>query len=194
MKRALISDIHANLEALNAVLADIRDEDGEALAAELGDAIYVHGDVTSADDIAAMVDRALEAFGTIDILINTAGIGGSSVRDLPEQEQWDKSIPSIVRREIALTVDQIKRLKERHEEQFRHLLRIECYIGTDIKQLEQRIPRYTPYHFPEKEKFKQRLFEIDKERRDLSLRLEEKTQGLEDKLLSLVNRCEQLSI
>ncbi|MCK5601186.1 hypothetical protein KAR91_04930, partial [Candidatus Pacearchaeota archaeon] len=103
------------------------------------------------------------------------------------------SIPSIVRREIALTVDQIKRLKEKHEEHFLRLLRIECYVDTDLMQLEERIPRYAPYHFPEKEKFKQRLFDIEKERRNLSLRLEEKTQGLEDKLLSLVNRHEQLN-
>ena len=109
---------------------------------------------------------------------------------VPKRERWDKSIPSIVRREIALTVDQIKRLKEKHEEQFLRLLRIECYVNTDLTQLEQRIPRYAPYHFPEKEKFKQRLFEIEKERRNLSLRLEEKTRGLEDKLLTLVNRCE----
>ena len=113
---------------------------------------------------------------------------------VPKRVQWDKSIPSIVRREIALAVDQIKRLKEKHEEQFLRLLRIECYVDTDLMQLEQRIPRYAPYHFPEKEKFKQRLFEIEKERRKLSLRLEEKTQGLEDKLLSLVNRCELLDV
>lgn len=113
---------------------------------------------------------------------------------VPKQEQWDKSIPSIVRREIALTVDQIKRLREKHEEQFLRLLRIECYVDTDLMRLEERIPRYVPYHFPEKEKFKQRLFEIEKERRNLSLRLDEKTQGLEDKLLALVNRCELVDI
>ena len=113
---------------------------------------------------------------------------------VPKREQWDKSIPSIVRREIALTVDQIKRLKEKHEEQFRRLLRIECYVDTDLMQLEKRIPRYAPYHVPEKEKFKQRLVEIEKERRNLSLRLEEKTQGLEDRLLSLINKHEQLDV
>ncbi len=111
---------------------------------------------------------------------------------VPKQDQWDKTIPSIIRREIALTVDQIKRLKEKHEEQFLRLLRIECYVDTDLKQLEERIPRYASYHFPEKEKFKQRLFEIEKERRNLSLKLEEKTQGLEEKLLNLVNRHEQM--
>ena len=113
---------------------------------------------------------------------------------LLRKEQWDRSVPSIIRREIALTVDQIQRLRKQHEEQFRHLLRIECYVDTDLLQLEQRIPRYAPYHFPEKEKFKQRLFEIEKERRNLSLKLEKETRGLEDKLLELVNRCEQLGI
>ena len=113
---------------------------------------------------------------------------------VPKREQWDKSIPSIVRREIALTIDQIKRLKEKHEEQFRRLLRIECYVGTDLMQLEKRILRYAPYHFPEKEKFKQKLFEIEKERRNLSIRLEEKTQNLEVRLLELINRHDQLNI
>ncbi len=107
---------------------------------------------------------------------------------------WDNSIPGMVRREIALTVDQIKRLRERHDEQFRRLLHVECYIDTDLMQLEARQPRYIPYHFPEKEKLKQRLFDIEKERRTLSLRLEEKTQGLEDRLLSLINKHEQLDI
>lgn len=117
-----------------------------------------------------------------------------SLASVPKRGDWDKSIPSIVRREIALTVDQIKRLKENHEEQFLRLLRIECYVDTDLLQLEERVPRYAPYHFPEKEKFKQRLFEIEKERRNLSLKLEEKTQGLEDKLLALVNRCELVDV
>lgn len=76
-------------EGAKLVLADIRDDSGPALAEELGDAIYVHLDVTSYEEIDRAIDQALEAFGTIDILINTAGIGGSAVRHLPEQEQWD---------------------------------------------------------------------------------------------------------
>ena len=111
----------------------------------------------------------------------------------PQKQLWENTIPAMIRREIALTVDQIKRLQEQHDEQFRRLLRIECYIDTDLMQLEQRQPRYTPYHFPEKEKLKQRLFDIEKERRNLSLKLEEKTQGLEEKLLNLINRHEQLN-
>jgi len=118
----------------------------------------------------------------------------SDIAVFSKKKLWETTIPAMIRREIALTVDQIKRLKERHDEQFHRLLRLECYVDTDLMQLQHRIPRYAPDHFPEKEKFKQRLFEIEKERRNLSLKLEEKTQGLEDKLLSLINRHEQLDI
>lgn len=107
---------------------------------------------------------------------------------------WDNSLPSTLRREIALTVDQIKRLRERNDEQFRRLLKLECYVDTDLMQMEKRQPCDVPCHFPEKEKLKQRLFEIEKERRNLSLRLEEKTQSLEDRLLSLLNKHQQLDI
>jgi hypothetical protein len=110
----------------------------------------------------------------------------------PKKELWENSVPGMIRREIALTVDQIKRLKERHDEQFRRLLRVECYVDTELIQMEARQPRYAPYHFPEKEKLKQRLFDIEKERRSLSLRLEEKTQSIEDRLLSLINKHQQL--
>ena len=116
------------------------------------------------------------------------------VASVPKRDQWDKSIPSIVRREIALTVDQIKRLKQCHEEQFLRLLQIECYVNTELMQMEQRMPKYSPCRFPEREKFQKRLFEIEKERRNLSLKLEEKTQGLENHLLSLINKYEQLEL
>lgn len=112
----------------------------------------------------------------------------------PQKQQWDDSIPSMVRREISLTVDQIQRLRERHDEQFRRLLKVECYVDTELLQMEARQPRYAPYHFPEKEKLKQRLFDIEKERRTLSLKLEEKTQNLETRLLELINKHQQLDI
>ncbi len=76
-------------EGAKVVLADILDEAGEALATDLGDALYVHVDVTQPDDMRNMVDRALEAFGSIDILINTAGIGGRGVGSVAEVDKWD---------------------------------------------------------------------------------------------------------
>lgn len=57
------------------MLADVIDDEGEALAAELGDnAIYRHLDVTSEADWQAAVAAAEEAFGGLDALFNNAGI------------------------------------------------------------------------------------------------------------------------
>ena len=90
-------------EGAKVVLADILDEQGEALAAELNagrvgaHAIYVHVDVTLPEDIRRMVDAALEAFGTIDILINTAGIAGSVARSAEDVANWDRMFAVHVR-------------------------------------------------------------------------------------------------
>ncbi len=57
------------------VIADLNDEAGEKIAAELGaDVRYVHADVTSAEDGADVVAAALEAFGDLRGLVNCAGV------------------------------------------------------------------------------------------------------------------------
>lgn len=63
-------------EGARVVLADVLDDQGEALAKELGEerAAYVHLDVTKEEDWAGAVAGAKERFGRIDGLVNNAGI------------------------------------------------------------------------------------------------------------------------
>ena len=62
-------------EGARVLLADIRDEEGEAVAADLGDAAaYVHLDVTDAAQWEAAVAHAEERFGPVSVLVNNAGI------------------------------------------------------------------------------------------------------------------------
>ena len=62
-------------EGAKVVIGDILDEKGEALAAELGDAVrYVHLDVTQADQWEAAVNLAVETFGRLTTLVNNAGV------------------------------------------------------------------------------------------------------------------------
>jgi len=62
------------------VLADVNDEDGEALAAALRDtggaATYAHCDVSSLADNQSAVDIAVHTYGRLDAAVNNAGIGG----------------------------------------------------------------------------------------------------------------------
>jgi len=78
-------------EGASVVIGDIRDADGAALAEELGgSARYVHLDVTSPDDWKAAVDTAVSAFGTLNVLVNNAGIvNGSSIQKF-DLEQWQR--------------------------------------------------------------------------------------------------------
>ena len=58
------------------VVADLQDDKGKALAAEIGGA-FCHVDVTKTDDIIAAVDTAAE-MGPLRVLVNSAGIGFAS--------------------------------------------------------------------------------------------------------------------
>src|SRR5437870_464800 len=62
-------------EGARVTIADIRDELGKELAAELGEAaIYQRLDVTSEEDWTAAVDATLQTFGRLNVLVNNAGI------------------------------------------------------------------------------------------------------------------------
>jgi 3alpha(or 20beta)-hydroxysteroid dehydrogenase len=64
-------------EGARVVVADVLDDEGGALAEQLGDsAMYVHLDVSDEAQWRSVVERAEAAFGPLHVLINNAGIGG----------------------------------------------------------------------------------------------------------------------
>jgi 3alpha(or 20beta)-hydroxysteroid dehydrogenase len=60
-------------EGARVVFGDVLDEEGEALAEATG-ALFVHHDVTKAEDWERAVGTAVEAYGKLDVLVNNAGI------------------------------------------------------------------------------------------------------------------------
>ncbi|MGB2911241.1 MAG: SDR family oxidoreductase [Anaerolineales bacterium] len=75
------------------VIGDINDQGGEAVVKKIhaggGEGIYVHCDVTKAEDCQRTVQKTINSFGGVDILFNNAGIvQRASVIDTTE-EQWD---------------------------------------------------------------------------------------------------------
>lgn len=81
-------------EGARVAIGDIQDDAGQALAQSLGDAaIYVHCDVTSEDDVAALVDAAVAEFGQLDVMYNNAGIVGAvGPVDTTPANEWHASI------------------------------------------------------------------------------------------------------
>ena len=65
-------------EGAKVVLGDIQEEAGAAISAELGDAaVFTTCNVTKEEDIANLVDTAVDQFGSLDIMYNNAGIVGA---------------------------------------------------------------------------------------------------------------------
>jgi NAD(P)-dependent dehydrogenase (short-subunit alcohol dehydrogenase family) len=81
------------------VVADIQDDRGRTLAEDLGSlATYRHVDVLQEEDVAGVVDEAVEAWGALDGMVNNAGIVGAigPVDTTPVQE-WDYTIGVLLR-------------------------------------------------------------------------------------------------
>lgn len=105
---------------------------------------------------------------------------------------WDTAVLSLISREIVLVLNHLDACRELHRQLRRHLLRQECYVDTELMGIALRTPTYSPYQFPEREKVQRRLLTIAAERRRLAASERDKIQGLQDRLLSLLNKHTQL--
>jgi 3-oxoacyl-[acyl-carrier protein] reductase len=77
------------------VLGDLDLDATKAAAASLGGddvAIAVRCDVTSGDDVEALVNAAVERFGSLDIMVNNAGITRDATMRKMTEEQFDQVI------------------------------------------------------------------------------------------------------
>lgn len=85
-----LAEVGADLALVSRTQADLDTVAAEVQAATGRRVIGVAADVTKEADIIPMVQKVMAEFGKIDILINNAGIGGTTpVHDLQEEE-WDR--------------------------------------------------------------------------------------------------------
>lgn len=95
-------------EGASVVVGDLNAEAGTALVAELteagmGDRVrFTKTDVAIEDDVAALTELAVDAFGRLDVAFNNAGIGGvfGPITEL-EVEGWDETFGVLVRSVMA---------------------------------------------------------------------------------------------
>ena len=82
--RIVVSDINAT--GAEETLSIIKDQGG--------DGIFVHADVSKADDVRVLVSRAVTSYGRLDCAFNNAGIEGYTAGRLHEypEEIWDRLI------------------------------------------------------------------------------------------------------
>jgi NAD(P)-dependent dehydrogenase (short-subunit alcohol dehydrogenase family) len=72
--------------------ADAAQETVQLIKKQAGEALSIGGDVASSADAAAMVKKAVDTYGRLDVLFNNAGIWrGGTILDISE-EDWDRTI------------------------------------------------------------------------------------------------------
>ncbi len=81
-------------EGARVVIADILDEDGRKVEAEInelgGQCLYVHLDVTSETEWQDAVASVVGSFGKLDILVNNAGIFKQATVEETSESLWDE--------------------------------------------------------------------------------------------------------
>ncbi|MGI6541058.1 MAG: 3-oxoacyl-ACP reductase FabG [Bacillota bacterium] len=83
-------------EGARVVVCDINRQSAEEVALAIvdagGEAMATMVDVTDSESVQRMVDAAMERFGTIDVLVNNAGITADAQLVKMTEDQWDRVI------------------------------------------------------------------------------------------------------
>ena len=81
-------------EGASVVLGDVLDDEGKQVEAEIaesgGSATYVHLDVTRESEWRRAIDTAVSRYGTLNILVNNAGILIRKGIEDTTEEEWDR--------------------------------------------------------------------------------------------------------
>ncbi len=103
--RVVVSDI--SLEDCEKVVEEIREQGGEAIAAEC--------DISNKSEVEELMEKAKETYGGIDILVNNAGIVDfKSFLELTE-EDWDRVMDINLKGYFLCTRAAVEAMKERGE-------------------------------------------------------------------------------
>ena len=84
-----LAQMGANIVLNDIVVSDSVDATAEEFKAAGFNVVVTKGDVRSSDDVKEMVKAAVDTFGSLDILINNAGITKDKPMLLMSEEDWD---------------------------------------------------------------------------------------------------------
>lgn len=83
-------------EGAKVVIADFDVESGQETAEEInkrdGEAIFVKVDVSDIDSSKNLINKTVEEFGKLDVLVNNAGITADGFLTKMDEKQWDRVI------------------------------------------------------------------------------------------------------
>jgi NAD(P)-dependent dehydrogenase (short-subunit alcohol dehydrogenase family) len=120
-------------EGAQVIIGD-RDEATGAVAAasivgEGGQAVFVRTDVREEPECRALIDRAVERFGRLDVLVNNAGITTRGTIESTTVETWDDVFAVNVRGPFLCTQQAVRYMKEGRGGSIVNIGSVNAYIG-----------------------------------------------------------------
>ena len=120
-------------EGARVVVSGRDEEKGKAvaddLAAQGAQAIFIRADVSTEADCRALIDRTVERFGQIDVLVNNVGLSARGTIEDTTIELWDKLFATNVRSAFICTQQAVKHMKERRSGSIINIGSVNAYIG-----------------------------------------------------------------
>ncbi len=112
------------------VVCGRKDEDTkkvvDGILSKGGKAIGVHVDVSSEDEVKAMVQKTLDTFGHVDILVNNAGLNGKGLIENTSLAEWHRVIEADLTGTFLCTREVMPHMKKQH---FGRIINISSTVG-----------------------------------------------------------------
>jgi NAD(P)-dependent dehydrogenase (short-subunit alcohol dehydrogenase family) len=115
------------------VISDLDKKKGAAIAADItakgGQAIFQHADVRIEAECRALVDRAVKAWGRIDVLVNNAGISPRGNVETTKVKTWDNIFAVNVRGPFICMQQAARYMKDEQSGSIINIGSVNAYIG-----------------------------------------------------------------
>jgi NAD(P)-dependent dehydrogenase (short-subunit alcohol dehydrogenase family) len=120
-------------EGARVVISDIDLRNGEAVAASIasegGEALFERADVRVEAECRALIDRAVKAYGRIDVLVNNVGVTTRGNIESTTAEMWDNIFAANVRGTFILMQQAVLYMKQRQSGSIINIGSVNAYIG-----------------------------------------------------------------
>jgi len=120
-------------EGAKVVISNRNQETGKAVTASIneegGEAIYQRADVSVVSDCRALIDRTIQHFGKIDVLVNNVGWSARGNNEDTSVEMWDTVFAINVRSAFICAQQAVRYMKDRQRGSIVNIGSVNAYIG-----------------------------------------------------------------
>lgn len=120
-------------EGARVVVSGRDEEKGEAVASEItaqgAQAVFIRADVSVEAECRALIDKTVEHYGVIDVLVNNVGLTTRGTIEDTTVELWDKLFTTNVRSAFICMQQAVKHMKESRQGSIINIGSVNAYIG-----------------------------------------------------------------